>query len=92
MDGNIEMKVYYSTHPDFDDHMSIETVRYDHEDGQDLAEACAKDYDDNSNWESSSEIDFYLWTDGEDESEPVFLGMYRVYREWEPTFLAVRKE
>lgn len=87
------MKKYYYTvnDPEFDDYFEWEHP-YDYETHRDIVEDCAKNYDDHGNWENDSELDFYLWKRDEPEDEPELLGVFTIYREWSPYFIAYEKE
>lgn len=87
------MKKYYYTvdDPEFDDYFEWNHP-YDYETPREVIEECAKEYDDNSNWENASQLDFYLWKRDEPEDEPELLGKFTVYREWSPYFTAYEKE
>lgn len=85
-------KLYYTFDTEFDDYCWIEITDLDRSFGEGwLAEMCAQNYEDNGNWESSSELDFTLWEKRDDE-QPICLGTFTVFREWEPVFSAFKKE
>lgn len=85
-------KLYYTVNDkDFDDYCWIEVTAVDRSFGINwLAEMCAQNYEDNSNWESCSELDFSLWE--KKDEQPHYLGTFTVYREWQPVFSAFAKE
>lgn len=85
-------KLYYTVDDrQFDDYLYIEIDSIDRTMGVEwLAERCAADYDDNSNWESASELEFTLWEKNGDE--PSKLGTFTVLREWQPSFSAYAKD
>lgn len=88
------IRVHYTVDdPTFDDYNYIEVSKSQALYGVEyLAELCAEQYDNNSNWESASELDFYIWFNYDDEEGPPRLkGSYKVYREWSPTFTAFKK-
>lgn len=96
-------KLYYTVNdPVFDDYFEWEHP-YDCETAiflkdigiksyTDIVEDCAQEYDNNSNWEDATELDFYLWKRDEPEDEPELLGKFTVYREFHPYFTAFEKK
>ena len=87
------MRKFYYTVDDanFDDYFEW-NHQYDYEDYSNVVEDCAREYDDNSNWENATELEFYLWKRDELEDEPELLGKFTVCREFQPYFTAREKK